>query len=153
MVGTGKIDFLVLDGVIEREDPDILVLQEDTAEMTAEMTAGTRFFQKYHSFPRDVNGMLPEILGETKFFHHRFNHELCGILWRKNLYEYLDGGQFEWKGSRNEWVNVFTWVFLKGKRQILVCNTHLECGLGQIEKQHNSKMLRQASYWKITKTI
>ena len=134
----------VLDGVIEREDPDILLLQEDTAEMTAEMTAGTRSFQKYHSFPRDVNGMIPEIFGETKFFHHRFNHELCGILWRKNLFEYIDGGQFEWKGSRNEWVNVFTWVLLKGKTRLLVCNTHLECGLGQIEKQNNSKMLRQA---------
>ena len=35
-------------------------------------------------------------------------------------------------------------MLLKCKRRVLVCNTHLECGLGQIEKQHNSKMLRHA---------
>ena len=70
----------VLDGVIERENPDILLLHEDNVDMTAEMTAGTRSVQRYHSFPRDVNGSLPEILGETKVFHNRFNHELCGIL-------------------------------------------------------------------------
>jgi len=38
----------VLVGVVERENPDILLLQEDTAEMVAEL----RSLQKYHSFPR-----------------------------------------------------------------------------------------------------
>lgn len=69
---------------------------------------------------------------------------MCGILWRKNLFEYLDGGQFEWDGSRNCWVNVLNWVMLTGKRNLLVFNTHLESGLGQLEKQQNSKMLRHA---------
>ena len=130
----------VLVGVVERENPDILLLQEDTAEMVAEL----RSLQKYHSFPRGTNEMKTEIIGETMFFHHRVNHELCGILWRKNLFEYLDGGQFEWDGSRNCWVNVLNWVMLTGKRNLLVFNTHLESGLGQLEKQQNSKMLRHA---------
>ena len=36
----------VLDGVVERESPDILLLQEDTAEMAVEL----RSLKKYHSY-------------------------------------------------------------------------------------------------------
>ena len=127
----------VIDSVIQRENPDVLLLQEDTEDMTADLLF-TGFIDRYHLPLRHT----PVFLGDKRATHDRYNHELCGIFWKKGLYECVTSGCYEWSSPKTEWVNVFTWVLLEGAHPLLVCNTHLECGLGQLDKQDNSKMVR-----------
>ena len=127
----------VIDSVIQRENPDILLLQEDTEDMTADLLF-TGFIDQYHLSPTHI----PVFLGDKRSTRDRCNHELCGIFWKKGLYECVASGCYEWSSPKTDWVNVFTWVLLNGAHPLLVCNTHLECGLGQLHKQDNSKMVR-----------
>ena len=127
----------VIDKIIQRENPDVLLLQEDTEDMTADLLF-TGFIDQYHLASRHT----PVFLGGKRSTRDRCNHELCGIFWKKGLYECVTSGCYEWSSPKTEWVNVFTWVLLEGAHPLLVCNTHLECGLGQLDNQDNSKMVR-----------
>ena len=139
----------VVDAVIEREDPDVLLLQEDDVEMTADLM-NTTALKKYHSFPNSENDLIKiEILGDNQLYNSkctlsRYNDELCGIYWKRDGYKYVKGGCYQWVSQRTNWVNNLNWVLLQGKTPLLVCNTHLESGLAQSHREYNSKMVRQA---------
>ena len=138
----------VVDAVIGREDPDVLLLQEDDVEMTADLM-NTTALKKYHSFPNPENDLVKtEILGDNHLFNSKYasrcKNELCGIYWKRDGYKYVKGGRYEWVSQRTNWVNMLNWVLLQGKTPLLVCNTHLESGLEQSHREYNSKMVRQA---------
>jgi hypothetical protein len=86
----------VIDSVIQRENPDVLLLQEDTEDMTADLLF-TGFIDRYHLPLRHT----PVFLGDKRATHDRYNHELCGIFWKKGLYECVTSGCYGQVKKRN----------------------------------------------------